>query len=127
MGYLGNKSNLINIVAHHIVFAGHRLTLNDFKKGLTNPTGILDDLETRLNNLDAERVVISTDHGEAFGGYSILRHTLGSLHPQIRKGPWIVTSAEDDETYQPTVEEQDKSKMSREELDSQLEALGYRT
>jgi hypothetical protein len=88
---------------------------------------VLDDIEVLLDNLDAERVVITADHGEAFGEYGILGHKLGSLHPQIRKVPWIVTSAEDNETYQPTVEEPDNSKMSREELDNQLEALGYRT
>jgi len=87
----------------------------------------LDDIEILLDNLDAERVVITADHGEAFGEYGILGHKLGSFHPQIRKVPWIVTSAENKETREPTVEEPDNSKMSREELDSQLEALGYRT
>jgi len=88
---------------------------------------VLDDIEILLDNLDAGRVVITADHGEAFGEYGVLGHKLGSLHPQIRKVPWIVTSAEDNQTHEPTVEEPDNSKMSREELDSQLEALGYRT
>lgn len=87
---------------------------------------VLDDIEILLDNLDAERVVITADHGEAFGEYGVLSHKLGSLHPQIRQVPWIVTSAEDHGTYQPTVEEPDNSKMSRDKLDSQLEALGYR-
>lgn len=87
---------------------------------------VLDDIEILLDNLDADRVVITADHGEAFGEYGILGHKLGSLHPQIRKVPWIITSAEDKRTHEPTVEEPDNKKMSREELNNQLEALGYK-
>ncbi len=87
---------------------------------------VLDDIELLLENLDADRVAISSDHGEAFGEYGILGHKLGSLHPQIRKVPWVITSAEDNETYEPTVEEPNNARMSREELDEQLEALGYK-
>jgi len=87
---------------------------------------VLDDIEILLENLDAEKVVITADHGEAFGEYGVLGHKLGSLHPQIRKVPWVVTSAEDKKTYEPTIKEPDNEKMSREELDSQLEALGYK-
>lgn len=87
---------------------------------------VLDDIEILLNNLDAERVVITADHGEAFGEYGILGHNLGSLHPEVRRVPWIVTSAEDNGTHSPVIEEPDNTKMSREELDEQLEALGYK-
>jgi len=87
---------------------------------------VLDDIEILLDNLDAEKVVITADHGEAFGEFGILGHKLGSLHPQIRKVPWVTTSAEDNQTYEPTVEEPDRSKIPREELDEQLEALGYK-
>lgn len=87
---------------------------------------VLDDIETLLNNLNAEKVVITADHGESFGEYGILGHKLGSLHPQIRKVPWVVTTAEDKETHEPTVAEPDNEKMSRDELNSQLKALGYK-
>ena len=86
----------------------------------------LDDIKILLNNLDADRVVITADHGEAFGEYGVLGHKLGSLHPQIRKVPWVVTSAEDKKTHEPTVKEPSNDRMSREELDTQLEALGYK-
>jgi hypothetical protein len=87
---------------------------------------VLDDIELLLDNLEAETVAISSDHGEAFGEYGILGHKLGSLHPKVRKVPWVETSGQDDGSYQPTVEEPDNSKMSREKLDDQLDALGYR-
>jgi len=87
---------------------------------------VLDEIELLLDNLDADRVVITSDHGEAFGEYGVLGHKLGSLHPQIRKVPWVVTSAEDKRTHEPIVEEPDNERMSRQELDNQLEALGYK-
>lgn len=88
---------------------------------------VLDDIEILLENIDAETVAITADHGEAFGEYGVLGHKLGSLHPKIRNVPWIVTSVTDEKTREPVVEEPDRSKMSREKLDEQLEALGYKT
>lgn len=87
---------------------------------------VLDDIEILLENLDAEKVVITADHGEAFGEYGVLGHMIGSLHPQIRKVPWIETSATDKQTREPVVEELKQTKMSREKMDEQLEALGYK-
>jgi hypothetical protein len=86
----------------------------------------LDDIEILLRNLDSDRVIITADHGEAFGEYGVLGHKLGSLHPQIRRVPWIVTSAEDSETYEPSVQEPDQSKMSQKKLNEQLKSLGYK-
>jgi len=88
---------------------------------------VLDDIRLLLENIDSDRVVITADHGEAFGEYGVLGHKSGSLHPKIRKVPWIVTSAENQSTYQPTVEEPDMSRVSEGELDEQLSALGYKT
>lgn len=87
---------------------------------------VLDDVEILLENIGAEKVIISADHGEAFGEYGVLGHKIGSLHPKIRRVPWAVTTAEDTHSYTPTIEEPESSEMSREELDQQLEALGYK-
>jgi hypothetical protein len=88
---------------------------------------VLDDIELLLENIDAETVAISADHGEAFGEYGILGHKIGSLHPKIRKVPWVVTSGKDTQSYNPTTEEPSTTEVSDEELDRQLEALGYKT
>ncbi len=88
---------------------------------------VLDDVEILLDNINAETIIISADHGEAFGEYGILGHKIGSLHPRVRRVPWVVTSAEDTHSYTPTVDRSEASGMSREELDQQLEALGYKT
>ena len=87
---------------------------------------VLDDIEILLENLDAERVAITADHGESFGEYGVLGHKIGSLHPKIRNVPWIVTSAKDTGSHDPVVEEPDDSKMAQKKLDDQLEALGYK-
>lgn len=84
---------------------------------------VLDDLELLLTNIDAEKVVISADHGEALGEYGIYNHHSGSLHPKIRFVPWIVTSASDAGSYSPRIESADQRDVS---TDDTLRALGYK-
>lgn len=40
----------------------------------------LSSIEILLRNIDAEKVVISADYGEAFGEYGIIGHLSGSLN-----------------------------------------------
>lgn len=82
----------------------------------------LDEVEIALNNIDAEKAVISADHGEAFGEYGIYGHTIGSLHPKVRTVPWAETSAADNGTYEPMIEMKREADESTEEI---LQALGY--
>mgnify|MGYP002762815976 FL=1 len=82
----------------------------------------LDEVEIALNNIDANKVVITADHGEAFGEYGIYGHTVGSLHPQVRNVPWVETTATDNETYTPVIESKRESQDTTEEM---LRALGY--
>jgi hypothetical protein len=82
----------------------------------------LDEVEIALNNIDANKVVITADHGEAFGEYGIYGHTVGSLHPQVRNVPWVETTATDNETYAPVIESKRESQDTTEEM---LRALGY--
>lgn len=84
---------------------------------------VLDDLEILLSNIDAQKVVISADHGEAFGEYGVYNHHSGSLHPKIRFVPWIVTSASDTGSYSPRIEPVEQGNVS---TDDTLRALGYK-
>lgn len=84
---------------------------------------VLDDIELLLCNINAETVVISADHGEAFGEYSSYNHHTGSLHPKVRVVPWVVTSATDTGSYSPQVEPEEQRNIS---VDESLRALGYR-
>lgn len=85
---------------------------------------VLDDVEVLLENIDAETVAITADHGEAFGEYWEFGHKTGSLHPKVRTVPWIETTATDGKTYIPSFDPPTES-TSNNGLEDQLEALGY--
>lgn len=83
---------------------------------------VLDDIELLIENLDSDSIVISADHGEAFGEFGIYGHRTGSIHPSIRQVPWVETSGTDENTYSPDPSYLDKRKNS---IDDTLSALGY--
>ncbi|QCC60914.1 hypothetical protein DVR14_14310 [Natrinema thermotolerans] len=86
---------------------------------------VLDDVELLLENMDAERVAITADHGEAFGEYWEFGHKTGSMHPKVRTVPWVETSATDTGTYTPEFEAPQENDADG-TLSEQLEALGYK-
>jgi hypothetical protein len=88
---------------------------------LKNSRYMLDDVELLLENLDAERVIISSDHGEVFGEGRIHGHPTGVPLPVVKKVPWAVTTATDAETHTPKSEDEDTIAV-----ENHLEALGYR-
>lgn len=88
---------------------------------LKNLRYMLDDVELLLENLDAERVIISSDHGEVFGEGRIHGHPTGVPLPVVKKVPWAVTTATDAETHTPKSEDEDTIAV-----ENHLEALGYR-
>jgi hypothetical protein len=65
---------------------------------------VLDELEVLLTNVDAEKVVITADHGEAFGEFGFYAHQIGCPLPAVRTVPWVETTATDTRSYQPEVE-----------------------
>jgi hypothetical protein len=86
---------------------------------------VLDDVKILLDNIDAETVVISADHGESFGEYWEYGHHTGSINPYVRMVPWVETTATDRNSHMPTTEP--PSGMSSEEsAEDRLEALGYK-
>jgi len=86
---------------------------------------VLDDVEVLLENIDADTVAISSDHGEAFGEYWEFGHYVGSINPKVRNVPWAETSAEDSESYSPSTEPPSEEDTNG-STDRQLEALGYK-
>lgn len=85
---------------------------------------VLDSIELLLENVDAETVAISADHGEAFGELGVLYgHLLAVPHPVLRKVPWVETTATNQNTYQPQIEPEETGRVDVEE---QLRFLGYR-
>ena len=64
----------------------------------------LDDVSALLSNVDADRVAITADHGDAVGEWGIYDHPAGCLHPVVKNVPWVETTARDTGEYEPTVE-----------------------
>lgn len=85
---------------------------------------VLDDIELVLSNLDSERVVITADHGNAFGEWGEYSHGKPYLGV-VRTVPWIETSAQDKEEYTPKVEETTRGESQS--VEEKLRALGYKT
>jgi hypothetical protein len=65
---------------------------------LENLRVVLDEVAVLRENIDAERVVISADHGEAFGGFGFYAHQIGNPLPAVRRVPWVETDAVDRQT-----------------------------
>lgn len=81
---------------------------------------VLDDVSLLLQNLDAESVVVSADHGNAIGEWGFFGH--GDIPIRaVRDVPWCETTAEDTDEYEPKIEPQN-DKLGVEE---KLEDLGY--
>lgn len=84
---------------------------------------VLDDVALLLENVDADRVVITADHGEAMGEWGFHSHNVACPQPVVRKVPWVVTSASDEGTHEPSLEPPDETVEA--DTRSQLEDLGY--
>jgi glucan phosphoethanolaminetransferase (alkaline phosphatase superfamily) len=84
---------------------------------------VLDSVELLLDNIDAPSVVITADHGEAFGEYGVVGHDPGRFHPKVRKVPWVRTSATDKREYEPEMNFSLSTSVSTKD---QLKALGYK-
>lgn len=85
---------------------------------------VLDDVELLLENVDAEKVVISSDHGNAIGEWGCYGHRPYVPLDAVKRVPWVETTATDEETYEPEVEE--LSGADEDEIQDRLEALGYK-
>ena len=55
---------------------------------LDNLRLVLDEVERLLAAADADRAVITADHGEAFGECGFYQHPLGCPHPVVKTVPW---------------------------------------
>jgi hypothetical protein len=84
---------------------------------------VLEEVGLLLENLDAERVVITADHGEAFGEWGFYEHPVCCPQPHVKRIPWVETSAVDRGEYVPSVVPPDEETVP--ELEDRLAALGY--
>lgn len=87
----------------------------------------LDSVETLLSNMSANRVVITSDHGQAFGEEGIWSHPCHTYSDILVEVPWCVTSATDKGERQPDLDESTESESDDQmSVDEKLRALGYK-
>jgi len=91
-----------------------------YKKNLHH---ILDEIEILLQNIDAKKAVISSDHGNAIGELGFYGHVRVPIR-SIREVPWCQTVARDEETLNPEIKPPHNGDSF--DLDQQLTALGYK-
>ena len=82
---------------------------------------VLDEVELLLQNVDADNVIITADHGNAFGEYTIHGHPEGMLLPCIKEVPWVESEASDDRTRDPETH----SDTGQTDIQEHLADLGY--
>jgi hypothetical protein len=88
---------------------------------LSNLRMVLDDVELLLENVDADVVAISADHGEAFGEWGVTEHPIAVLHPNVKRVPWTTTTAANEGTYTPSLEPGTQTKQ----VEEHLRDMGY--
>ncbi|WP_129115402.1 sulfatase-like hydrolase/transferase [Halegenticoccus tardaugens] len=83
---------------------------------------VLDDLKLLLENIDANKVAITSDHGNALGEWGLYGHPIHMPFRCLRNVPWVETTAEDAETHVPRAYGKGEVEVSTQE---RLESLGY--
>jgi len=88
---------------------------------IDNLRTVLDSVATLLENFDAEKVVISADHGNAFGEFGMYGHDGYIPLQAVRTVPWCETTARDKHTRDVVVSEM----QSDSTVEERLSDLGY--
>lgn len=69
---------------------------------LDNLRIVLDEVAVLLENIDADTVAITTDHGGAFGERNFYRHPVACPLSRVRRVPWVETTAVDTGSIEPS-------------------------
>jgi hypothetical protein len=99
-------------ITHETALSAHRTAL------LT----VLEEVTRLLRTVDADRVVITADHGEAYGEWGIYGHPYHMPLSVLRTVPFVTTEAVSD--LAPT--ENDVEPVETGTREEKLRALGYR-
>lgn len=105
---------------------GHRSVESAWSAYRANLKYVLDEVESLLVNLDADPVVITADHGNAFGEGHLWGHPEGVHLPCLREVPWSVTAGVDTETRSSGVDDPTTEITESAVVDERLSQLGYR-
>jgi membrane-anchored protein YejM (alkaline phosphatase superfamily) len=86
---------------------------------------VLDEIQIVLNNVNAN-VVITADHGNAFGELGETAHGQPYLDV-VRKVPWVEVVANDSDSYTPELESiPGRNHKHTTDTEEKLRALGYK-
>lgn len=88
---------------------------------LNNLRHVLDDVSVLLENIDAETVVLTADHGNAVGEYELYGHPRGIAIDALRVVPWIRTTASDTGSHTP----EEYQTATTGDVQEKLRSLGY--
>jgi len=90
---------------------------------------VLDDLNLLRENIDAETLAVSADHGNAMGEFGQAGHEYGTLVQEACEVPWIELECENSGDYTPkeaSVNGDNSTTSEQEEIVAErLSALGY--
>ena len=87
---------------------------------------VLSEVELLCRSIDADTIAISADHGDGFGEYGVVySHPIAVPAPEVRRVPWVVTSANNDGEHEPE-EVYMKTDNPKAKAMDQLKALGYK-
>jgi len=88
---------------------------------MANLRYVLDEIEIVLSNVESEDIVITADHGNAFGERGAYGHGADFVNG-VRRVPWVTATGTDEGTHEPEVVDE----YGDVSVDEQLEALGYK-
>lgn len=83
---------------------------------------VLEEVGVLLDNVNADRAVITSDHGNAMGEWNVYGHPPHREFAPLREVPWVETTARDRGTREPAMEPAGDGDLSVEE---RLADLGY--
>lgn len=83
---------------------------------------VLEEVSILRNNIDGEKMIITSDHGNAIGERGLFGHPGGISIPALYEVPWCETTATDQETHEPADYNRDNVRDATMDL---LNALGY--
>lgn len=90
---------------------------------IANLRYVLDHVDVLLENIDAETVAISADHGNGIGEWGVYEHPVGVPTASVKTVPWYVTTAVDERSREP--EEMSSMDVDNVNPEQRLKSLGY--
>lgn len=87
---------------------------------------VLEDVELLTKNVDFDKPIITSDHGNALGEYGVYGHQGGMPLDCLVKVPWYETTVVDRENYDPSESLNINTDVNSEEIKERLSDLGYR-